>query len=114
MLDLNVIKKQLETQKEELEQRLGALTKDLHHRDEAMSADFAEQSTEMENYEVLVALDKEGRHELEQIESALRRIDDKRYGQCTQCRGNIGEKRLQAIPHAALCMDCSSQQANKV
>jgi len=114
MLDLNVVKKQLETQKEEIEQRLRATAKELHHREEAISADFAEQSTEMENYEVLVALDKEGQQELEQIESALRRIDDKRYGQCTQCLGNINEKRLQAIPYAALCMDCSNQQANKI
>ena len=47
---------------------------------------------------------------LEQIEAALERIAGGSYGRCEECRGKIPTARLDAIPYAALCVKCASQQ----
>ncbi len=43
--------------------------------------------------------------ELEDIEAALRRIEDGTYGTCEVCNKPIGRARLEAIPHARFCVD---------
>jgi DnaK suppressor protein len=43
-----------------------------------------------------------------EIDRALAKIDDGTYGLCEQCGDPIPEPRLQALPHAALCVSCKS------
>lgn len=47
----------------------------------------------------------EGR-ELTAIEYALDRMRDGQYGTCEQCGHSIPLARLQALPHATLCINC--------
>ena len=44
---------------------------------------------------------------LEQIRSALRRIDEGTFGSCMQCGKELSEQRLTALPYAALCVQCA-------
>jgi RNA polymerase-binding transcription factor DksA len=39
----------------------------------------------------------------------LRRISDGTYGNCVQCGKVISKKRLAAIPHTELCIDCQKK-----
>ncbi|MGE5529796.1 MAG: TraR/DksA C4-type zinc finger protein, partial [Patescibacteria group bacterium] len=41
-----------------------------------------------------------------EVAEALRRIEDGTYGLCLHCGREIGAERLEAIPHARLCLDC--------
>lgn len=41
-----------------------------------------------------------------QITRALEKIDEGSYGNCEHCGRPINAARLQALPHALLCMDC--------
>ena len=63
---------------------------------------------QLENSEVVDALGNEAREELEQITAALGRIEKGEYGFCTECRDEIGEKRLSAFPPAEKCIECAS------
>ena len=47
---------------------------------------------------------------LDQIEAAIERIEDGSYGQCETCGVKIPKSRLEAIPYAALCVQCASQR----
>jgi DnaK suppressor protein len=47
--------------------------------------------------------------ELRDIDDALVRIEQGRFGHCARCGGAIGRHRLRAIPEARHCMACSSQ-----
>ncbi|HHJ14192.1 MAG TPA: TraR/DksA family transcriptional regulator [Gammaproteobacteria bacterium] len=91
----------------EMTGRIDALDKDLHHRDEPVEKDFAEQVTQGENADVLGALDEEARRTVQQIDQALARIRAGTYGLCERCGEPIGEERLKAIPYASLCIDCA-------
>ncbi len=44
--------------------------------------------------------------ELADIDAALKRIDQGRYGICTDCGVNIPVARLHAYPTAKRCIDC--------
>ena len=46
--------------------------------------------------------------QLREIDAALRRIDDGRYGNCERCEEPINPRRLEADPTARLCIDCAS------
>jgi DnaK suppressor protein len=43
---------------------------------------------------------------LRSIRLALQRIEDGSYGTCVNCEGEIGVKRLRALPWAAHCVKC--------
>lgn len=46
--------------------------------------------------------------ELRDVEDALRRIQEGRYGECIDCQGPIGLERLQANPTARRCIECQA------
>lgn len=52
------------------------------------------------------------RRELVEIEAALARIKDGRYGVCLACGGPMGLQRLRAIPEARYCLACSGHGPN--
>ncbi len=45
---------------------------------------------------------------VEEIDDALKRIDDKSYGYCERCFQPIPKPRLRALPYARLCVACKS------
>ena len=49
------------------------------------------------------------RRELADIDAALARIQEGRYGTCVHCGGPMGLQRLRAIPEARYCVACSGQ-----
>src|SRR5215471_2518728 len=59
-----------------------------------------------------LALDSRERRsqKLNDIEAALRRVDQGTYGICDNCGKEIGERRLQALPWARLCLECAERQ----
>jgi len=50
-------------------------------------------------------LEEGAQQTLDQIERALRRLDDGTYGTCERCGKPIPEERLRARPWATLCID---------
>ena len=46
--------------------------------------------------------------QLDDVERALRKIDEGTYGRCENCGKEISEPRLEAMPAARHCIDCAS------
>jgi DnaK suppressor protein len=55
---------------------------------------------------------KEGRL-LYHIDEALRRIQSDNYGKCVECGEEISLDRLEAVPHARLCIRCKQKEEEK-
>ena len=53
-----------------------------------------------------LALRDHNRQHLAAIDAAIARLDAGTYGACTSCRQPIAPGRLEALPWAALCIDC--------
>ena len=74
-----------------------------------MPSDMADIGTDAFEQELTLDLMGNEKEVLEQIEAALKRIEDGSYGKCEECGRNIAKARLQAMPYAALCVSCASK-----
>ena len=91
-----------------LERRVDRLSGDLRRETVPLERDFEEQATQLENDEVLDALDDAGRRELVAIRAALARIEAGTYGVCRRCGEPIAPERLRVLPTALDCVDCAA------
>lgn len=74
---------------------------------------MADQGTDaMEREKAFLFASKSGRL-LYHINEALRRIKDKKYGKCQECGQEISPARLEAVPHARLCIKCKEKEEKK-
>jgi DnaK suppressor protein len=53
-----------------------------------------------------LALRERAQHQLTLVDAALARIEAGTFGTCQRCRQPIATERLEALPWAALCIDC--------
>jgi DnaK suppressor protein len=65
--------------------------------------DYAEISSDSYNLSILNHKQIE---EIQEIDLALKKIEDKTYGTCEMCDEPIGIKRLRVKPFARFCIDC--------
>jgi RNA polymerase-binding transcription factor DksA len=105
-MNVDKIKKRLETRLEILAVRVEGIKGELRTRPNPDSEDRA---TEVEGDEVLEGLENSALSEITLIRAALDRIREGTYGECITCGELIGEKRLEAIPHAQQCISCASR-----
>lgn len=65
-----------------------------------------EQGTDtMEREKTFLFASREGKF-LNYLDDALKRIEKGDYGFCTDCGNLIDKERLEAVPHAQLCIKC--------
>jgi RNA polymerase-binding protein DksA len=116
--DLEHYEKLLLAKRAELVGEIGSLKKaalDTTIRDSSgdlsgYSYHMADQGTDaMEREKAFLFASKSGRL-LYHIDEALRRIKDKSYGVCQECGGDISVARLEAVPHARLCIKCKEKE----
>ncbi|OGT96019.1 MAG: hypothetical protein A3K13_10545 [Gemmatimonadetes bacterium RIFCSPLOWO2_12_FULL_68_9] len=123
---MSLTKKQLgHFEKRLLEERARAM-KELGHYDESFNATLqasdgdlssysfhmADQGTDaMEREKAFLMASKEGRF-LFHLNMALRRLytTPEKYGKCETCGSDIGYDRLDALPHARLCISCKEKE----
>ena len=96
-------KRRLDDRRDEISDRLTRIEDEL---ETTRSNDDGDRAIEREGEEVLEAVGGAGLAELRAIEAALKRIESGSFGLCAKCGETISEERLNAVPHAALCMDC--------
>ncbi len=101
----NAILTALTKKKQQLQQRISAIEADFK---KGRSADFAEQTTESENDQVLDEIHHEAKIELQQVVEALHRLDNDQYGICSQCTETIDPKRLNVLPYTNICINCAT------
>lgn len=82
----------------------------VHHLQDEGTAlpDMSDRATQEEEFNLeLRARDRE-RKLIKKIEDALQQLDEGHYGYCDSCGVEIGIRRLEARPTAALCIDCKT------
>ncbi len=123
---MNMNKKQLAHLEKRLLEERGRVQKELGYYGEQFSGTLqssdgdlssysfhmADQGTDaMEREKQFLFASKEGRY-LWHVNEALRRLyfDSEKFGQCHECGEEIGFERLDALPHARLCIKCKAKE----
>lgn len=105
----------LEDEKKRIEADMDQLTLDSHsddaRREGSPFGKREEEATESLEFEKRLALEKQLRDQLTDVEHALKKIEEGTYGLCDDCGQPIAENRLQALPAASLCVECKAKHA---
>jgi RNA polymerase-binding protein DksA len=113
---------QLKKQREQLEVEYKRLTEELaqlannassaeERREGSPFGKREEEATETLELEKRLALENRVRQEMAKVEHALDKIKKGTYGLCDNCGKSINPERLEALPQAALCLDCKASLA---
>ena len=113
-VDFNVLRSQLESEQKRVAEELGQLKASVRPADERREGSpfgkREEEATESFELEKRLALERQLRDKLADIEQALRKFEEGSYGLCNNCGQPIDPARLEALPQATLCLDCKAQQ----
>ena len=74
----------------------------------SLSNHFADDGSNVMEAERITTVTDDIRDILAQVNSALERMDDGKYGLCQRCGKPINEERLEAFPYVAHCIDCQT------
>lgn len=105
------IRTELVSRRERLLERVDSIQNEVGHINKPLEQDFEEQAQQRENDEVLDALDRAARVELDQIERALARMENDEYERCAGCDGPIPLARLKVLPYTDRCVECAERDA---
>ncbi|MGR2739054.1 TraR/DksA family transcriptional regulator [Billgrantia sp. Q4P2] len=100
----------LEALRDELVERVDRYKVHKMRLENPLDRDMEEQAIELENEDVIDALEEEAEEELGQVMHALERIEEGEGELCERCGEPIDPRRLEAIPYATLCLDCAEQE----
>jgi DnaK suppressor protein len=81
-----------------------------HAKTISIPTDMAEIGSDNADQELTLSLFGGDDDILDQIDGALKRIEEGSYGRCEECGEEIPKARLEAVPYAAECERCASQR----
>ena len=77
------------------------------------SGDEADVAADVIDRQLLTSIGTQDAIRLQQIENALDRINQDKYGRCIKCVKEIPEERLEVLPYALMCIQCASAEERK-
>ena len=119
--ELEKYKKLLLKKKEEVHQSMKHIEQDTLSRSQREAAGdlsgyalhMADIATDSYDREFSLGLATNAQRILYEIDEALKRVKEKRFGDCLACNKPIHRRRLQAIPYAGLCIECQAKEETK-
>jgi len=119
---LKELEEKLKKQKKEIEEQLSKFAKkdaDLEGdwdtkypkmaRGTAGSNALEEAADEVEEYSNMLPVEHSLELRLKDVDLALEKIKNGKYGFCENCKKKMDENRLKAYPEARLCLDCGKK-----
>ena len=99
----------LESELTRLQGSLRAVVSEARTTENTNLTDMSVHAAETLHTEIQVALMDRRTQQVVQIQDALVRLAEGRYGFCQDCDGFIGVPRLRALPFAQRCRDCQGE-----
>jgi DnaK suppressor protein len=101
----DAIRQRLSDMHHELQARVERIDNEQQRRGDPALNQWSDQGTLHERDDEQFALKHAAQAKLQQVESALQRLAQGHYGQCTVCQRDIDPKRLDALPVTPYCID---------
>jgi len=110
-MNLDYFRTKLSRDKEKLKQEIKYYQTEDPFSDKTRAEGISEDSiTEIEEHDRLNATKDELEKTLEDVVLAIQRIDQGKFGECTDCGSQISQERLEIIATASLCSACQQKK----
>lgn len=106
---LDYYKKKLLARREELLKTIARTEEEGRTADDDPTVDLADKAANSYTKEFLFGQTNTDRTLLQLIDTALERIKTTEYGLCVNCRGEVQQKRLEAVPWTKHCIACQEK-----
>src|SRR5215467_5616210 len=103
---LEYYKKKLQAKREELLRNIARTEEEGRAADDDPTVDLADKAANSYTKEFLFGQTNHDRATLQLIDEALERIRESEFGLCANCREEMQQKRLEAVPWARHCITC--------
>ena len=114
-IDSNILRSRLESEQkrliEDLKQLKAGIRPVNERREGSPFGKREEEAAESFELEKRLALEKQMRDSLADVEHALHKFEEGSYGLCDVCGQPIDPARLEALPQASLCVNCKAKNA---
>jgi len=113
--ELDYFKSILLARKEQIEKNLSGVEEEINELQKQELNDEGDYAAANSGSLVETAIISQQQKELEEIDKALKKIENGEYGICEMCEEPIGFQRLKVKPHAVYCIDCREivEKSNK-
>ena len=112
-IDLKMMRSRLENEHkrllEVLEQTQAGAASSEDRREGSPFGKREEEATQSFELEKRLAIEKQIKENLVDVERALEKFNKGTYGRCDVCGKLIDPNRLEALPYATVCMNCKSK-----
>ena len=106
---LKIYRKRLVDQKTDITKGYDKTRAQGKQADADASHDPVDKAANSYTKEFLFSLSNKERDEIQMIDDAIVRIDEKRFGACVVCGDSVERKRLEAVPWAKHCLSCQEK-----
>lgn len=106
---LDYFKKKLVARREELLRNIARTEEEGRAADDDPTVDLADKAANSYTKEFLFGQTDQDRFILQLIDQALERLKDNSFGLCVNCRQEVQQKRLEAVPWARHCITCQEK-----
>lgn len=107
------LRRRLEQDRDDLNAQIEQIENEDVHAENQYDPEFsgygnhmAETGTEIYEQERNLSLEQALKQQLAEVEHALAKFEGGTYGICDNCGKEISSERLEALPQAALCINC--------
>lgn len=107
-LKIKAIREDLEKQHKDLQAQIDEETQKMNSN--VINPDRSDLASNYMSRERRLALISRMEEHVNQIEAALKRMDEGTYGVCSNCGKSISAERMEALPYATLCVECQKLQ----
>lgn len=105
------LERKLRTQRARRWEEATAADSELQLLSETRESELEEAAQRERAARITARLDLRAKHEIEEIDAALARMADGRYGECTTCGRKIAIARLRVLPATRVCVRCAQKQS---
>ncbi len=106
---LEAFKKKLEERQQSLRKTVSRTEEDGRVADQDTAQDIADRAASSYTKEFLFSQSNNDRQLLQMVETALQRIREGSFGECSSCGNEINPKRLEAVPWTRYCIACQEK-----
>ncbi|MFQ5667395.1 MAG: TraR/DksA C4-type zinc finger protein [Candidatus Binatia bacterium] len=108
-MEIEAFRRLLLEQRRRLFRAISSVEADLHEIAEKHESELEEAAHEERTARLLARLNDRGRGQLQEIDRALFRIENQKYGRCEGCGRPIPPGRLAILPATPYCRDCAER-----